>query len=659
MSIKNIAIACQGGGSHAAFTAGALPVLLPQFSNAAIAGSGGKHSPMRKDADEALLLTGMSGTSGGAISALLGWFGFLTGGAELSRTLLDGFWSSNCAQRPGERLFNQSTLRMADMLTVDLKFSPYLFPLNDIETASTRTWPMMTSLWPPLEQFVRPDYFQLQALVAPYVDFELVAALGRFCSVPLEIRRWRACHLQSRMFEGSASRQVQIGKVQAAIESRIHAGLASAAWIEGWIDRHHIASGALLRTAFAAWDEPACVFEASALDAVAQAVQEVTYAIPQLLIGAVDVESGAFTAFSSERAPEDAGITLGAVQASASLPWLFEATVIEGLDPETQEQRSRPYWDGLFSQNPPIKNFMSGLLDEIKKPDGVWVLQINQDQFDFNKHIADEHAKPVYGNEIWHRRDALSGNLSLNQEIAFIEAVNRRIGDPSQVAREDDKAVEVARIVMDPAAVASAVLRELGVYSKFDRDPLLKDALWDHGLQQAGHFLQLRGHADRLCDELAGSLKAMGAEERAGRFGVAGWQPGRHRIFGGLVAPDVLTLYRSPDGARAVAPQAVLRWHVSDALLDGEAVLIQGATGLCAEKDGWRLAETRLLKVEPKPAGGAAAVRQPEAIPLAGATEMAADNAAHGELDASVADMAPPPPPKARQPVRRRPPPTH
>jgi predicted acylesterase/phospholipase RssA len=654
MSIKNIAIACQGGGSHAAFTAGALPVLLPQFNNAKIAATGGKHSRIHKDAAEALQLTGISGTSGGAISALLGWFGFLTGGAELAHSLLDGFWSANCAQRPGERLFNQSTLRMADLLTVDLKFSPYLFPLNDIEMASTRTWPMMTSLWPPLEEFARPDYFQLRALVAPYVDFELVAAIGRFCSVPLEIRRWRACELQSRMFDGSASRQVQITRVQSAIEARILSGLAAATWIGGWIERHRLAPDVLLRAAFKAWKEPACTFEANALDGVAKAVQEVSYCIPQLLIGAVDVESGAFTAFSSERAPEDAGISLEAVQASASLPWLFEATIIEGIDAATQEKHARPYWDGLFSQNPPIKNFMSGLLDEEKKPDGVWVLQINQDQFDFNKHIVDEHAKPVLGNEIWHRRDALSGNLSLNQEISFIEAVNRRLDEPGQVGREDDKAVEVARIVMDPAAVAAAVLRELGVYSKFDRDPLLKDALWDHGLQQAAHFLQLRANADKLCDELADTLKAMGAKVGAGRTEALARQPGRHRIFGGLVAPDVLTLYRSPDGARAVAPQAVLRWHVSDALLDGNPVLIQGTTGLCADGDGWRLADTRLVKVEPKPGNGAAAEQQMERRAGAAAAGLAAAPATDDEVEAG---MVPPPVAKARQPARRRPPP--
>jgi predicted acylesterase/phospholipase RssA len=643
MAIKNIAIACQGGGSHAAFTAGALPVLLPQCKNAEIAASGGKHSPMRFQQGESLLLTGISGTSGGAISALLAWFGFLTGGAQAAHARLDGFWSANCAQRPGERLFNESTLRMAGLLSVDLKFSPYLFPLREIEQACTRTWPMVTGLWPPLEEFARADYFALRELVAPYVDFELVAAIGEFCAVPLEVRRWRASELQARMFGAGAPRQAQISKAKSVTEERIRSGLASARTIANWIDRYDLPQDSLLRAAFDSWVEPARIaFEQPALDTLARAVQEVSYSIPQLLIGAVDVESGAFTAFSSERSPEDAGITLDAVQASASLPWLFEATVIDGTDPDTQEERQRPYWDGLFSQNPPIKNFVSGLLDEEKKPDGLWVMQINQDQFDFNKQIADGHAKPVLGNEIWHRRDALSGNLSLNQEIAFIESVNRRYDDPRLTPREQDKPIEVARILMDPVAVGAAALRKLGLYSKFDRDPLLKDALWDHGHQQASHFLELRQHADRLCDELAGTLKAMGATAGLGQGQPRGWQPGKARIFGGQVAPDVLTLQRSPDGAGAAAPQAFLRWHVGDALVDDCPVLIKGTTALFAEAGSWRLGETIRLKVEQRPGNGEGEPAPPQ---LEETHEVRAK-----------AGLVPPPRDKVRQPARRRPP---
>ena len=59
-----IAIACQGGGSHAAFTAGLLSRLLePQFA-------------------ERYELVALSGTSGGAMCAALAWAGLIRDGIE-------------------------------------------------------------------------------------------------------------------------------------------------------------------------------------------------------------------------------------------------------------------------------------------------------------------------------------------------------------------------------------------------------------------------------------------------------------------------------------------------------------------------------------------------------------------------------------------------
>jgi hypothetical protein len=196
----------------------------------------------------------------------------------------------------------------------------------------------------------------------------------------------------------------------------------------------------------------------------------------------------------------------------------------------------------------------------------------------------------------------LSGNLSLNQEIDFIEAINRRLDDPDETSGQRDKPIEVARIVMDGDAVGRAVGRELGLFSKFDRDPALKGALLEHGRNQATHFLVLRGEADKLCDELAYRLEAMGAHAAAGRARDYAWQPGTQRIFGGFLAPDVLTLDRAPDAVSSGSNQeyANLRWHVSDAVVDGRAVRIQGKTSLCVDRKGWRLGETSLLNVEPK-----------------------------------------------------------
>lgn len=587
MPIKNIAIACQGGGSHAAYAAGALPVLLPQFHNAALASHQGR-ARLAGDSAETLQLTGISGTSGGAISALLAWYGFLLGGPAAAKAGLERFWDANCAQAPGERLLNDIGQWAGSLTQVDLKFSPYLSPLREIETFATATWPMLAALWPPLGGWIRGPYFQLRESIAPHVDFDLVGAIGGFCSLPQEIKRLQAVNLETRMADTPAERERLQGR-QAAIEHDIRARLASRDWIADWAQAHQLDAGTLLRATFDSLQLPLLRFEPDALNGMAHAVREATRALPQLLIGAVDIDSGAFVAFSSEHAPIDAGITLDAVVASASLPWVFMAQPIQALDPETREPRRMACWDGLFSQNPPIKNFISSGRDPAKKPDGVWILQINQDRYDFSGKVAGP-GNAQSGDELWHRRDTLSGNLSLNQEVAFIEAVNGRLDDPGQRFRPHDKPIEVVRIVLDGEAVGGAVRKELGLFSKFDRDPLLARALLAHGREQAERYLALRAQGDALWQTLAQQVGMLGARPSERLTQAMPYLPGHARMAGGLVAPDVIAI----EGAG----QASLRWHASEAEIDGRLVRMKGSTLLRMGEDGWRLGETRLLDVE-------------------------------------------------------------
>lgn len=587
MPIKNIAIACQGGGSHAAYAAGALPVLLPQFHNAALASHQGR-ARLAGDSAETLQLTGISGTSGGAISALLAWYGFLLGGPAAAKAGLVRFWDANCAQAPGERLLNDIGQWAGSLTQVDLKFSPYLSPLREIETFATATWPMLAALWPPLGGWIRGPYFQLRESIAPHVDFDLVGAIGDFCSLPQEIKRWQAVNLETRMADTPAERERLQGR-QAAIEHDIRARLASRDWIADWAQAHQLDAGTLLRATFDSLQLPLLRFEPDALNGMAHAVREATRALPQLLIGAVDIDSGAFVAFSSEHAPIDAGITLDAVVASASLPWVFMVQPIQALDPETREPRRMACWDGLFSQNPPIKNFISSGRDPAKKPDGVWILQINQDRYDFSGKVAGP-GNAQSGDELWHRRDTLSGNLSLNQEVAFIEAVNGRLDDPGQRFRPHDKPIEVVRIVLDGEAVGGAVRKELGLFSKFDRDPLLARALLAHGREQAERYLALRAQGDALWQTLAQQVGMLGARPSERLTQAMPYLPGHARMAGGLVAPDVIAI----EGAG----QASLRWHASEAEIDGRLVRMKGSTLLRMGEDGWRLGETRLLDVK-------------------------------------------------------------
>ena len=70
-----VAIACQGGGSHAAFGAGVLRRLL---------------APDYRTRFE---LVALSGTSGGAMCASLVWAGLMTNGPEDAIARLARFWS--------------------------------------------------------------------------------------------------------------------------------------------------------------------------------------------------------------------------------------------------------------------------------------------------------------------------------------------------------------------------------------------------------------------------------------------------------------------------------------------------------------------------------------------------------------------------------------
>src|SRR5438094_9846629 len=109
-----VAIACQGGGSHAAFTAGVLSRLLePDFA-------------------ERYELVALSGTSGGAMCAALAWAGLISGGTEDARARLAGFWRDLEAKEPVDAAMNFWSVWFA-RLPVTLEMSPYLFePLAEL-----------------------------------------------------------------------------------------------------------------------------------------------------------------------------------------------------------------------------------------------------------------------------------------------------------------------------------------------------------------------------------------------------------------------------------------------------------------------------------------------------------------------------------------------
>jgi NTE family protein len=173
--------------------------------------------------------------------------------------------------------------------------------------------------------------------------------------------------------------------------------------------------------------------------------------VPELVVGTVDVNAGEFVTFVNE------AVTPQAVLASAAVPRLFEAVEIGGDS----------YWDGLFSQNPPIDDLLT--VDAERKPDELWVIQVNPQR---------REETPTEPEGIADRRNELAGNISLNQELKFIERVNRWI-DAGHLPETDFSRTEITRITMDRRYPAS---------SKTDRSPSFLDELMEYGTQKAAAF---------------------------------------------------------------------------------------------------------------------------------------------------------------------------
>ena len=174
--------------------------------------------------------------------------------------------------------------------------------------------------------------------------------------------------------------------------------------------------------------------------------------VPLLRIGAVEVLSGHFELFTGEE------VSAECLLASAAIPELFRAVAIPGRG---------VYWDGLFSQNPPIHDLLEHQIDEI------WLIQINSSSCP---------RVPTETHEILDRRNALSGNLSMEQELGFIDMLNRAVR-AGRLSEANYHPIEVSRISLD---------RELGHRTKLDRRPELLDELREYGKTKCRWFLRER-----------------------------------------------------------------------------------------------------------------------------------------------------------------------
>lgn len=205
---------------------------------------------------------------------------------------------------------------------------------------------------------------------------------------------------------------------------------------------------------------------------------------PILLLGASNILTGKLWMFNSSHEP----IRVEHILASCAIPNLFPAVAI-GKD---------AYWDGIFSDNPPITELIDpedvGLAN---LPGEIWVIKLNPTRRD---------TIPVEIDDILDRRNELEGNVSLFQSLRSVERLNdlllrgafkeeylaslgvrEPVKIPKPFVEKPDKPYYVPFIEMSPH-----LQKVLNYESKLDRDPESINRLIEDGKQQAKQFLEMR-----------------------------------------------------------------------------------------------------------------------------------------------------------------------
>lgn len=368
--VTKIAVACQGGGTHAAFEVGVLTEILKAMDS-------------RKEFD----LVGLSGTSAGALCATMVWYGLApkkghpeSGSVAEAIQTINTFWDRFAASTTTEITHNalcMAALSAQELEVPVLGVNMPVFSINPNGILDDAT--IMQ-----LRQFgAREEYYDFDAM--------LTAACPHFHEVD-----WPKVHTR-------------------------------------------------------------------------------------VLIGASEIVNGIETVFDSDcnRPPipekhTDPSIkqrwrarlplSLSAVAASGTLPGIRKAEKIDG----------GYYWDGLYSQNPPIREFLSGISKDYV-PDEIWVLRINPQECT---------RSPRSTAEAHDRENELMGNLSLNKELDFIQAINHLIQRFPSVA-EEYKPVTVRTIKMTKETAG-----KLRTASKFNRSRSFIDELREEGTKVARAWLQ-------------------------------------------------------------------------------------------------------------------------------------------------------------------------
>jgi NTE family protein len=303
-----VAVACQGGGMHGAFTVGVLTEILTAYDQ------------------NKFDLVGLSGTSAGALSALMVWYGLApkmqgARGVQAAIDQVNHAWEDFVAQpNTVETLLNRLTYCSFKAEESELPWfgiSPKVFGLNPYGAGYEALMARLPSLG------VRTEYFDFDAFLEDACpDFE------------------------NNIVWQDVDKRLLIGA------SEVIRGF------ETVFDSH-------VRT---------------------QAVQANT---------GMDPRRG----YWRQQLP----LSLAGVAASGTLPVFREAQEIR------QNNERFFYWDGLYSNNPPIREFFDGPKELV--PDEIWIVRINPQEWPDT---------PETNADIQDRQNELMGNLSLHKELDLI-----------------------------------------------------------------------------------------------------------------------------------------------------------------------------------------------------------------------------------------------
>lgn len=381
--IPRVAIACQGGGTHAAFEVGVLTEILKDLSA------------------RRFVLTGLSGTSAGALCALAAWYGLVGKGgrpgspAEAIATL-DRFWDSFAATTPAEIMQNSAAQFAIRAQEQELPLLGLTLPGFGVTPRGLFSHVLISTF---LQLGVRPDYFDFDVLLqTAFPDFDTID--------------WAAA--PTRLLLGASE---IVDGIETVFDSDCNAEAATTA------EKHAPAS----------------------------------------------IENR-----WRKRLP----LSLRGAAASGTLPGVREAEEIDG----------GYYWDGLYSQNPPVREFFAGVRKEAV-PDEIWVIRINPQQ---------SPTVPVSNAEIIDRENELMGNLSLNKELDFLLIVNSMIARFGDGVSQTYKPVTVRTIKMTKETAFA-----LRVSSKYDRSRLFIDTLRAEGRKVGRDWLDAWPNVGRYPDDAA------------------------------------------------------------------------------------------------------------------------------------------------------------